>query len=56
VQYPWLCRIPHKAEQYFAVGVSERNKMPGLCVVSRAMISVLDGPCHPVFSCFVLRM
>ena len=50
--YPWLCRIPHKAEQSFAISVSERNKMSGLCVASRVMISVLDGLCLPVCCVF----
>ena len=44
------------AEQSFDVCVSERTKISGLCVVSRVIISVLDGLCVPVFSCFVLRM
>jgi len=39
--------VPHRAEQFFAVGISVMNKTSGLCVVRRVIISVLDGLCLP---------
>jgi len=47
-----VCHID-RVEQSFVVGVLVRNTISGLCVVSRVIISVLDGLCLPNFSCFV---
>ncbi len=46
--------MPHRAEKSFALGISERNDVSGLCVVRRVMISVLDGLCLPVFFVFCM--
>jgi len=45
--------MPHMAQQSFVDGDSVRNQTSGLCMVSRFIMSVLDGLCLPVF-CFVL--
>ena len=41
--------MPHRAEQSFAVGVSVRNNISGLCAVRRVMILALDGLCLLAF-------
>ncbi len=49
--YPLLGRMPQRAEQSLAAGVSVRKRMYGLWVEMRAMISVFDGLCRPAFLC-----
>ena len=41
--------MPPRAEQSLATGVSVRKRMSGLWVEMRAMMSVFDGLCFPVF-------
>jgi hypothetical protein len=42
-----------RAEQPLAAGVSVRKRMAGLWVEMRAMMSVFDGLCRPVFVFFL---
>ena len=49
--------MPHNAEQSLAIDVSVRNKFSGLFIVSRFVISVLEGMCLPDFCLFcVIRI
>ena len=48
--------MPHKAEQSLSAGVSVRKRMSGFCVEMRAMMSVFDGLCRPVFCVFCVMM
>ncbi len=54
--YPLLDRMPQKAEQSLATGVSVRKRMLGLWVEIRVMMSVFDGLCRPVFCVFCVMM
>jgi hypothetical protein len=54
--YPLLVRMPQRAEQSLAVGVSVRKRMSGLWFDMRAMMSVLEGLCRPVFWVFCVIM
>ena len=51
-----LDKIPHRASQSLEVSVSVRKRMSGLCGVSSAMISVLDGLWRPVFLFCMMRV
>jgi len=52
-----LDKIPHRASQSLEVGISVRKKMSGLCVISSAIMSVLDGLWRPDFCVFwVMRV
>jgi hypothetical protein len=56
VLYPLLDRMPQRAEQSLATGVSMRKRMYGLWVEMRAMMSVFDGLCRLVFCVFCVMM
>ena len=48
--------MPQRAEQSLAVGVSVRKRMSGLWFDMRAMMSVFEGLCRPVFCVFCVIM
>ena len=48
--------MPRRAEQSLATGVSVRKRMSGLWMEMRAMISVFDGLCLPVFFVFCVMI
>ncbi len=47
--YLLLDKMPQRAEQSLAMGVSVKKRMSGLWVDMRAMMSVCDGLCCSVF-------
>ena len=49
-------RIPQRAAQSLVTGVSVRKRISGLWAEIRAMMSVFEGLCRPVFYVFCVMM
>ena len=49
-------RIPQRAAQSLVTGVSVRKRISGLWADIRAMMSVFEGLCRPVFRVFCVMM
>ena len=54
--YPLLVRMPQRAAQSLVTGVSVRKRISGLWADMRAMMSVFEGLCRPVFCVFCVMM
>ncbi len=48
--------MPQRAAQSLVTGVYVRKRISGLCADMRAMMSVFEGMCHPVFCVFCVMM